>query len=146
MREVLEQGAGSTQEASCSVSILPAPFHPHWALPPSQDLHLPLPPWPLQVLGRDEFCPQPELFTVPPCPFLFSSPCRSPGMRGLTCGGMNSCRRQGMSVSLNGVMLKTHSSSCTPVAPQANPRQVCVCVYIHCVRVRREFLRKHVIT
>lgn len=39
-------------------------------------------------------------------------------------------------MSLSGVMPRTHSSSCTPVAPQANPRQVCVCMRV-CMCVRK---------
>lgn len=131
----LEQGAGSTQEACYSVPILSALFHPRRALPPFHNPHLPVSPQPLQVPGIS--CPHLELFTVLSCPFLPFFSCRSLGMRMLTCGGMNSWRTQGMSVSLSGVMLRTRSSSCTPVAPQANPRQVCVCTCAHACIVRK---------
>lgn len=112
----------------CSCSLCPIP--PSQGPPSLQHPDLPVPPWPFHERGRRVSCLHLELFTVLPCPFLSSSRCRSPGTRGLTCGGTNSCRRQGMSVSLSGVMLRTRSSSCTPAAPQANPRQVCVCVYV----------------
>lgn len=100
----------------------------------------------LQVPGRAVSCSHLELLTVLPCPFLSSCLCRSPGIKGLICGGMNSCKRQGMSLSLSGVMLRTHSSSYIPVVPQANPRQVCMCGCLYYVRVKSGFLGKHVTT
>lgn len=61
---------------------------------------------------------------------------RSPGMKGLTCGGMSSCKRQGKSVSRSGVMRRTRSSSCIPAVPRASLRQVvCGCEWCACVNV-----------